>query len=72
MVDALFVAVAHTIDQLLKEPPSFFLREFSLDGLSNCSKESNSGESDAYGQGRPGKSRGPVQKYKQALNLGAK
>jgi len=23
-------------------------------------------------QGRPGKSRGPVQKYKQALNLGAK
>ena len=29
-------------------------------------------ESNLHDQGRPGKSRGPVQKYKHALNLGAK
>jgi hypothetical protein len=49
MVDTLFVAIADTINQLLKEPPSFLLREFSLDGLSNSSKGSNLGGSDAYG-----------------------
>ena len=43
MIDALLVAIADTINQLLKEPPCFLLREFSLTGLFSCSKESNRG-----------------------------